>query len=145
MKKSIVTLLVITASIFVLAVSVSAYGPSDPGINSTVSFSAGGKGYSSNRSAVTYSDGKYDCYLGSVKFDGIPTNVIPGTSTKIKCYTAVPTTHNQAGYKATFSSVQTGGLFSYWAGYGGIGSQYVMASYSTYTSLDATVGVHWRA
>ena len=137
--------MVITASIFALAVSVSAYGPSDPGINSTISFSAGGKGYSSNRSTVTYSDGKYDCYLVSVKFDGIPTNVIPGTSTKIKCYTAVPTTHNQAGYKAIFSSAQTGGSFSYRAGYGGTGFQYVMASYSTYTSLDATVGVHWRA
>lgn len=145
MIKKLVSLLVITASIFALAASIFAYGPSDPGKNSTISFSAGGTGYSSEQSAVTSNDGWYDCYLGSVKFIGMPTNNFPGASTKIKCYTAVPTTHNQAGEKASFASAGVGGSFKYKSSYGGTGSIYVMAAYSTYTSLGATVGVHWRS
>lgn len=145
MIKKLVSLLVITASIFALSVSIFAYGPSDPGKSSTISFSAGGTGYSSEESAVLSNDGKYDCYLGSVKFIGMPTNAFPGSSTEIKCYTAVPSTHNQAGKKASFSTVGVGGSYQYKSGYGGNGSKYVMAAYSTYTSLGATVGVHWRS
>ncbi len=149
MIKKLVSLLVITASIFAMSVSVYAdygtYGPSDPGIDSTISFSAGGTGYSTEKSTVDTYDGKYDVYLSSVKFVGIPTNVFPGSSTLVKLYAVRPSDHVIAGNTASFSSAHGGYSYFYKSGFGGYHYKYKLASKSTYTALGATVGVHWQA
>lgn len=149
MIKKLVSLILISASIFTLSVSVFAdygtYGPDNPGYNSTISFSAGGKGYSSLTLQPASGDLKYDCYLGSVKFVGIPTNIFPGSSTLVQFYTVTPTSHVKAGTTASFSSVHGGYSYSYKDGYGGTDQNYKLATKSTYTALGATVGVHWRA
>jgi len=146
MKKRLLSALITIGFIGMLNFPISAYGTYgryDAGINSTISFSAGGTGYSSGQSSPSSSDLKYDCYFSSVSFNGIQVNTIPG-SNKV-CFYPTPNNSAVAGTIASFGSVGGGYSYSYSSGYGGVGTSYHIASYSTYTVLGATVGVHWHA
>lgn len=149
MFKRTVKYSIIVACVIAFSFSVSAdygtYGSDDPGIDSTISFSAGGTGYSPNKSRVGAYDGEYDVYLSSVKFVGIPTNVFPGSSTLVKLYAVRPSDYVTAGNTASFSSVHGGYSYAYKDGFGGYHYYYKLASKSTYTALGATVGTHWQA